>query len=100
VADSVENVLKLIATAGWAIPRQNEKWGVVVEHDRSAESIVQNFTPLNSKGFQSQKSFDDIPHAILAEFVNQDKDYTIDQRVHLWRRLRLHECHAVPADPI
>jgi hypothetical protein len=80
VADSVENVLKLIATAGWAIPRQNERWGVIVEHDRIAESIVQNFTPLNSKGFQAQKSFDDIPHAILAEFVSQDEDYTIQQR--------------------
>lgn len=74
-ADSVEGVLKLIATAGWAWPRQNEKWGVITERNRSAESIVQNFTPLNSKNFQNSKPFDDIPHAIVAEFNDEDDDY-------------------------
>jgi hypothetical protein len=80
-ADSVENVLHAIATAGWAFPRQNEKWGVIVEHDRSGESIVQNFTPLNTRNFSSEKSFADIPHAILAEFVSETQDYTDKQRV-------------------
>ena len=66
---------------GLGLPRESETAGVIWEHDRSSESPVQVFTPLNSANFQMSKPFDLLPHAIYAEFQNEDKDYQKDTRV-------------------
>ena len=79
-AESVMEVLEKVAVAGWARPRQNEQWGVMREYDRSALSIVQNFTPLNSRGFTAEKPFTDIPHGIYAEFVDETREYRVENR--------------------
>lgn len=81
VADGLDRVLATICTAGWAFTRESETAGVVWEYDRSAQAPVQVFTPLNSANFQTQKPFDLLPHAIYAEFQNEDKDYQKDTRV-------------------
>lgn len=74
---SVSNVLRMIAAAGWSVPRQSDKWGVITEKLRSAEPIVQNFTPLNTMGFTVSKDFPKLPHALRCEFYNDADDYEI-----------------------
>ncbi len=81
VGDALDRVLATVCTAGWALPRESETAGVIWEHDRSSEAPVQIFTPLNSANFQTGKPFDLLPHAIYAEFQNEQKDYEKDTRV-------------------
>lgn len=72
---SVPQCLQLIAASGWATPRQSDVWGVIVEQDRSGDSIVQLLTPLNSRDLGTSKDFPQLPHAIRAEFFDEDEDY-------------------------
>lgn len=79
--NSVDQTKQLIASAGWALPQQSEKWGVIQERDLSAEAPVQLFTQRNTRGFSVENSFSDLPHAIVAEFFDQDDDYKPAERI-------------------
>lgn len=74
VSDNEPEVLSMIASAGWAGPRNHEQWEVVEEFDRSGEPITQNFTPLNSSNYRASKAFADLPHAFNVEYADQDDD--------------------------
>ncbi len=76
---NVADVLLLVAAAGYARPRFSEKWGVVEDRDRSAESPVQIFTPVNLGSFKWTKAFPKRPHGIRAKFRNKDLDYQDDE---------------------
>jgi hypothetical protein len=78
-------MLQLVAAAGWAVPLYGQKWGVVMERDRSAETPVQLMTPLTGRGLQWQKAFDALPHAIAAEFVDAGRDYKPRDDVFVYR---------------
>ena len=55
------------------------KWGVVV--DTGTQTPVQHFTPRNSYGFQAERAFGDIPHALRMRFKNRDEDWRLDERI-------------------
>ena len=78
---SVDQVKQLVASAGWALPQQSEKWGVIQERDLSGEAPAQLFTQRNTRGFSVENSFADLPHAIVAEYFNQDNDYKPGERI-------------------
>jgi hypothetical protein len=67
--------LQMIAAAGWALPRFGEKWGVIMERDRAAETPVQLMTPLTGRSVVWEKSFDALPHALAAEFIDASRGY-------------------------
>jgi len=73
------DVLTMIASAGYARPRASEKWGVIIDRDVSEEAPVQVFTPRNLGSFRFQKAFADPPHALRAKFRNRDLDYADDE---------------------
>jgi hypothetical protein len=75
---SYADALKIIASCGYAQLRHNETWGVMRDYDRSAETPVQVFTPLNMNAFSFAKAFADQPSGIMASFVNADIDYVTD----------------------
>jgi len=77
VADSVPVVLQMIAATGFAVPRQREKWGVIYERDRTGDSIVQQFTPLNSRAQPFERAFPDLPHAIYAEYHDETDEFKV-----------------------
>lgn len=78
---SVDQCKQVIAAAGWALPQQSDKWGVVQERDRSAEAPVQLFTQRNTRGLTIENSFADLPHAIVAEYFDEDDDYLASEQV-------------------
>lgn len=82
---TLQENLQLVAAAGWAVPLYGQKWGVVMERDRSAETPVQLMTPLNGRGLVWQKTFETVPHAIAAEFVDASQDYKLRDDVFIYR---------------
>lgn len=78
---SVPQALQLIASAGWAVPRQSETWGVIVEKGRTADPIVQLFTPRNTRGLTIEKTYGETPDAIYAEYYDESDDYKIKNDV-------------------
>jgi hypothetical protein len=78
---TVEQVLQLTAAAGWAVPRQSSLWGVIYERDRSADGIVQLFTPRNSRSLGISIDYPRPAHAIRAEYFEATDDYQVADEV-------------------
>lgn len=74
---STFDLLTEIAAAGNAKPNlQDGVWSVVIDEPRT--TVVQHFSEHNSWGFTGTKVFIDPPHAIRANFVNEQKGYEQD----------------------
>jgi hypothetical protein len=82
---TLQENLQIVAAAGWAVPLYGQKWGVVMERDRSSETPVQLMTPLTGRGLQYSKAFESVPHAIAAEFNDAIRDYRIRDDVFVYR---------------
>jgi len=83
--DSVEQYMQLIASTGFAVQQRSEKWGVVIEKDRTSEPATQMFTPINTRGLTKVMSFADIPHAIRAQYRNGASEYAPSDEVITYR---------------
>lgn len=78
---SVWELLSDIARAGFSSPTQIDgKWGVVTE-PITPPTATQHFTPKNSWGFDAEKAFIDIPHALRVRFSNRDEDWAQDELI-------------------
>ena len=74
---STFELLTEIAAAGNAKPDfRDGKWTVVIDEPRTV--VTQHFIQHNSWGFTGSKTFIDLPHAIRAHFVNEEKGYEQD----------------------
>lgn len=71
--------LNLVAAAGFARPRMSDKWGVVMDYDRSAEVPVQVFSARNMKGFSFQKGFPKRPDGLRIQYRDAAQDYISKQ---------------------
>ena len=71
---SVEQALQAIAAVAYGVPRQEEKWSILLERDVSSDSPVQIFSPRNYAGLTIEKSFDPVPHALRAIYRDEDND--------------------------
>jgi hypothetical protein len=76
---TVDDVLRIIASCGYAKPYQSEIWGVIRDYDRSAEAPVQIFTPRNSRDFQWTKAFARLPEGFRVNFRDATRDYESHQ---------------------
>lgn len=77
---SVDEVLRMIAAAGRAVPAKPDgKWGVVIDCPRL--EATQHVTPHNSWGYSYERSFPDIPHAFIVPFLNERKGFVPDERI-------------------
>lgn len=77
--DNADEVLKVVASCGYARPYQSEIYGVVQDKDRSSDSPVQIFTPHNMRGFSWSKAFARRPDGFIVSFRNEDEDYDPDE---------------------
>lgn len=74
---STFDLLTEITAAGNARPELRDgKWTVIIDEPRT--TVVQHFTEHNSWGFIGTKTFIDKPHAIRANFINEQKGYEQD----------------------
>lgn len=69
------DVLDMIASCGYARRRQSEVIDVLMDRDRSAESITQMFSPRNMRGFSFAKGFPRKPSGLRVRFRDRDDDY-------------------------
>jgi len=77
---SVWETLVDICIAGRAMPVQIDgKWSVVI--DKTQTIPTQHFTNKNSWGFEAEKDFTEIPHALRARFANRDTDWKQDELI-------------------
>lgn len=72
---NLDELLKVVASCGFARPRQSEFWGVVQDRDRSAEAPVQIFTPRNSARLSYQKAFPLLPHGLRVRYRDRTREY-------------------------
>jgi len=78
---TVQEAAQIVAACGYASPRLSDKWGVAIDYDRSAESPVQIFTPLNSSNYGWTKAFARVPDGFRVTFDDEDRDYVTDQEI-------------------
>lgn len=55
--DNVDRVLEVIASCGYAKPRQSDLWDVAQDRDFSSVTPVQMFNPRNMRAFRWEKAF-------------------------------------------
>lgn len=73
---SVEQIATLIAACGDAILRRSDKWGVVMDKDRSAEPVTASFTPGNMTApLTMRKTFVTGARALIPSFNDATRDY-------------------------
>lgn len=73
---SVEQITTLIAACGDAVIRRSDKWGVVMDKDRSAEAITGIFTPGNmTSPLTTRKTFITSARALIPSFNDETRDY-------------------------
>lgn len=76
---SVIEVLRQVLAGGYAAPDWPGLWSVIYEYDRSAETPVQLFTPLDTRGLTVSKSFPRLPHALRPIFFDEDDDFNVNE---------------------
>lgn len=77
---SVRDILQDVANAGKASPAYvDDKWTVIIEQPRS--TIVQHFTPRNTRNFSGRILYNELPEALRIRFFNKNADYREDERV-------------------
>jgi predicted phage tail protein len=83
---TVQEALKLVASAGRALTFQNDgQFGVV--WDTKQTTAVQHFSPRNSRSTTETGDYPEPPHAYVLKFTNKDSkphDYQQDERVVYW----------------
>lgn len=74
---SVAEVKSVIASTGYASPRESNMLSVVEDYDRSGEAISQMLSPLNSKLLGVNIPLPELEHAIYAEYFDAADDWKI-----------------------
>ncbi len=74
---SIAEVKQVIAAAGYASPRESNMLSIVEDYDRSAESISQVLSPLNSKLLGVNIPLPELEHAIYAEYFDAADDWKV-----------------------
>lgn len=75
---SVSQVIQQIDAAGYGLAVYSQAtWGVIFEHDRSASTPVQVFTPVNTRGLTVAKDFAKLPHGFRVQFFDEDNDWQL-----------------------
>lgn len=76
---SVIEVFRQVLAGGYAAPDWPGYWSVIWEYDRSGETPVQLFTPLDTRGLTVTKSFPRLPHALRPVFYDEADDFNVNE---------------------
>jgi hypothetical protein len=77
---TAKELLNQVTAAGRATMIQaNGKYGVAIDEEKTIP--VQQFTPRNSWGFSSSRTYIDTPQAIKVKFVDPDNDWQVRERI-------------------
>ena len=73
--DSSRDVLRILASSGYARLYQSETYGVIQDKDRSSDSPVQIFGPRNMAGFTWSNAFARRPDGLRVKYPDSTSDY-------------------------
>lgn len=77
---TAKELLNQVTASGKAtISLFNGKYGVAIDEEKSIP--VQHFTPRNSWGFSSSRTYIDTPQAVKVRFVDPDNDWQVRERI-------------------
>jgi hypothetical protein len=76
---SMLEVLRVIASCGFASTRQSSVYGVVIDRDRSLDDPVGIITPQNSRDLGTYVTYENVPHGLLVSYADEDDDYRIKE---------------------
>ena len=77
---NMETVLNDIAAAGFASKHNVDGiYSIIVDNERPL--IKGMVTPKNSWGYKGQIAYPEIPHGLIIEFRNPDRNYALDERI-------------------
>lgn len=76
---SVAQAAEIVAACGYARPFMSDRWGVVIDRDRSAEAPVQVFTPLNMGNFAWHRAMPRQADGLRVTFRDAAQDYEARQ---------------------
>lgn len=79
--ESIQDILTLIASCGYARPTQSEVWGVYEDRDRSADAPVQIFSSRNSVNFRWERAFARLPDGFRYTYSDKFADYEPQQGI-------------------
>lgn len=75
---SVAQVVQQIDAGGYGLGvYPSAQWGVIFDHDRSAEVPVQIFTPLNTRNMTVARDFAELPQAFRVQFSDEANDWNL-----------------------
>jgi hypothetical protein len=77
----LSELLRIVASCGYARPYQSEVWGVVRDYDRSAEGPIQVFSSRNINNFSWRKAFPRLPAGLRINFRDERYEYSGKQSV-------------------
>lgn len=72
---SAAAAVEIVAACGYARPYSSDRWGVVMDRDRTAEAPVQLFTPRNMANFSWRRAMPRLPDGLRITFRDADLDY-------------------------
>ena len=73
---TVEDTATLLASCGHGVIRRSEKWGIILDEDRSGDPLVQHFNPHNLlSSLQIQRSFNDNVTVQSVTYSDEDDNY-------------------------
>lgn len=73
--NAAETDARTVAAAGAAKLYRWPKYYPIIERDRSADPPVQVLTSLNSRDLEIAKGFDDLPHGLRIEWLDETNDF-------------------------
>lgn len=76
---SVEAVLQMLASTGFAKPRHANVESITEDYDTSAQPIELMLTPLNSRDLGTSIALPKKVHCIIAEYFDETDDYKLKQ---------------------
>lgn len=76
---SVGAAAEIVAACGYARPYASDRWGVVMDRDRSAEASVQMFTARNSANFAWRRAMPRLPDGLRVTFRDATRDFEARQ---------------------
>lgn len=77
----IAELLRIVASCGYARPYQSEIWGVIKDYDRSGEQPVQIFSYRNMQSFKWMKAFPRLPAGLRCNYKDDEFEYSGKQIV-------------------
>jgi len=78
---TIEEALEVLVHSGFAALRRSETWSVYIDKDRSADPVVQIYSPRNSRNFRHERHFENRAQGKKITFDDETNDYQTTERI-------------------